>query len=101
MTFNVLWAFILLLVEPLSRTHGALDVQRADVLPMLLEKRNQKVDGQVNVLNQLIFIHGQISDGNAQAQYLEKNVQFFEDGINKGGLSEHRSHRIEKIESTF
>ena len=68
---------------------------------MLLEKRNQKVDGQVNVLNQLIFIHGQISDGNAQAQYLEKNVQFFEDGINKGGLSEHRSHRIEKIESTF
>ena len=60
------------LVQPLSRSHSALDVKRADVLPMLLQQRNQEVDGQMNVLHQLVFIHRQISDGNTQAQNLKE-----------------------------
>ena len=37
---------------------------------MLFEQRNQEIDSQMDILYQLIFIHGQISDGNAQTQNL-------------------------------
>lgn len=74
------------LVQTLGWAHGALDVQRANILPVLLEQRHQKVDSQVNVLNQLILIHLDMADGNAQAQDLkreESSVRAFEDGISE------------------
>jgi hypothetical protein len=39
------------LVEPLDGTHRGLDVQGANVLPVLLQQRHQEVHRQVNVLN--------------------------------------------------
>ena len=59
------------LVQTLSGTHSTFDVQRANVLPMLLEQRHQEVNGQVDVLDQLILVHAHVSNGDAQAQDLK------------------------------
>ena len=50
-------------------TH-ALDVERADVLPVLLEKRDQEVDGQHDVGSNLVFGHLNVSNGDCEAQHL-------------------------------
>ena len=66
---HIYWT--ILLVQSLSRTHRTFDVQRTDVLPVLLKKGHQKVNGQMDVLNQLVFIHANMSNSNAQAQNLK------------------------------
>jgi len=58
------------LVQSNRRSHSALDVKGADVLPVLLQKRHQEVDGQMNVENQLILSHLHVTNGNVQAQDL-------------------------------
>ena len=58
------------LVQPLDRSHGGLDVQGLDILPMLLEQGDQEVHGQVNVLDQLFVGHVDIADGHRQTQDL-------------------------------
>jgi len=58
------------LVETLSGAHGALDVESAHVLPVLLEQRHQKVDGQVDVGRELFQLHADVADGHGQAQSL-------------------------------
>lgn len=37
---------------------------------MLLEQRNQEIDGQMDVLDKLIFVHVHVANGDAQAQNL-------------------------------
>ena len=56
----------------MAGTHGALDVERADVLPVLLEKRDQEIDGETDVGGQVIGLHGHVADGDGQAQDLRK-----------------------------
>ncbi len=41
-----------------------------DVLPVLLEKRDEKVDGQVDVGEQLSFGHLNVADSNTEAESL-------------------------------
>ena len=43
------------LVEALRGTHGGLDVDRADVLPVLLEEGDEEVDGEGDVPHQLVI----------------------------------------------
>lgn len=43
-------------------------MERADVLPVLLEKRHEEVDRQVHVLGEFIGCHVDVSDGHRQAQ---------------------------------
>jgi len=50
------------LIQTLAGTHGALDVERTDVLPVLLEQRDQKVDGQTDVGRQVVRLHGNVAD---------------------------------------
>merc|ERR1711931_446496 len=50
------------LIQTLAGTHGALDVQRTDVLPVLLEQRDQEVDGQTDVGRQVVRLHGNVTD---------------------------------------
>jgi hypothetical protein len=50
--------------------HGALNGQRLDVLPVLLEQRDQKVDGGNKVGGQVSFVHLQVSDGNTEGKDL-------------------------------
>ena len=58
------------LVETLRRSHGGLDVQRPNVLPVFLKERDQEVHGQVDVLDQLLVSHANVADSDAQAQDL-------------------------------
>ncbi len=59
------------LVQSLGRSHGALDVERADVLPVLLQQRHEEVDAQVDVLHQLVGVHVHVAHSHVQAQNLK------------------------------
>lgn len=50
--------------------HSALNVERTNVLPALLQQRDQEVDGQVEVSSQLFRSHLNVTDGDTQAQNL-------------------------------
>ena len=58
------------LVEPLDLAHGGLDVKRPHVLPVLLQKRDQEVHGQMDVLDQLLVRHADVSDGDGETKDL-------------------------------
>merc|ERR1719209_1357284 len=56
------------LVDSLWFSHGGLDSQRFDILPIFLEERNQEINCQVQVLNKLVIRHTNITNGNIQAK---------------------------------
>lgn len=60
------------LVQALGLAHGGLEVQRLDVLPVLLKKRDKEVDGQHDVTNQLLVSHLDVTNGTAKTQNLLK-----------------------------
>ena len=62
------------LVDSLSWSHGSFDVQGLDVLPVLLQQGNQKVDGQGNISIQLLFGHVYMSDTSCQTQHLQVEI---------------------------
>jgi hypothetical protein len=39
---------------------------------VLLEQRNQEVDGQMDILSQVVSRHGNVSDGDTETQHLIK-----------------------------
>ena len=49
-------------------SHGGFDVERPDVLPLFLQQGNQEIDGHVDVLDQLIVVHLDITYGNSQTK---------------------------------
>ena len=59
-----------LLVEPLDRSHGGLDVEALHVLPVLLQQRHEEIHGQVDVLDELFLPHLHVAHGDAEAQNL-------------------------------
>merc|ERR1719188_2229510 len=56
-----------ILVKSLDWTHGGLDVETLDVLPVLLQQGDQEVHGQVNVLDQFFFIWNLMVDFRSKA----------------------------------
>lgn len=50
--------------------HGSLDGQRANVLPALLEKRDEVVDGQHDVSDKLLLSQTDVTDGDTHAKNL-------------------------------
>ena len=62
-------------------THGRLDVQTLDVLPVLLQEGDQEVDGHEDVLDELFLGEGNVTDGNTQAEDL---LQLKLDGLPLG-----------------
>jgi len=58
------------LVEAEGLAHGALDVERLDVLPVLLEERHEEVDSQVDVGKELSLGHLHVANGNSEAESL-------------------------------
>ena len=58
------------LVKAFGGRHGSLDDKAANVLPALLEKRNEIVDGQHNISNQLLLGHVNVANGNTKAKNL-------------------------------
>mmetsp|Transcript_24653 Transcript_24653/g.42080 ORF Transcript_24653/g.42080 Transcript_24653/m.42080 type:complete len:308 (+) Transcript_24653:171-1094(+) len=65
-----LWSVVDDLVQPLRLAHGRLDVQDLDVLPVLLEQRDKEVDGELEVLQDLLLRHTHVANGGVQAQDL-------------------------------
>ena len=63
------------LVKTDGGSHGALDVEGPDVLPVLLEQRHQEVDGQVDVEDQLVLCHSNVADSDVQAQDLSSKKE--------------------------
>ena len=58
------------LVQPEGLAHAALDVKAANILPVLLQKRHQKVDAHLDVDVQLLVSHGNIAHSHSHAQHL-------------------------------
>lgn len=58
------------LEDALRLAHGALDVQRLDVLPVLLQKRHEEVDSKRHIRLHLIRRHLDVSDGDGHAKHL-------------------------------
>lgn len=58
------------LVEALGFPHGALDVQSSHILPVLLQQGHQEVDGQVDVVDELILCHLHVTDSHSQTEHL-------------------------------
>jgi len=59
-----------LLEEADGLAHGGLDVERLDVLPVLLEERYEEIDAQHDVGEDLILGHLDVADSNTQAKNL-------------------------------
>jgi hypothetical protein len=60
------------LVETLGRRHGSLDDKGTNVLPALLEQRDEVVDGQHDVGDKLLLGHADVADSNTEAENLLK-----------------------------
>lgn len=58
------------LVETLGRAHGGLDVDGANVLPVLLQEGDEEVDGELDVLDELLAGEVDVADGNSDAEDL-------------------------------
>jgi len=58
------------LVEALGRRHGSLDGQATDVLPSLLQQRDEVIDGKHDVSNQLVLGHADIANSDSHAKNL-------------------------------
>merc|ERR1711865_560201 len=50
--------------------HCALEVQTLDVVPILLEQRDEEVDRRQTVLPQLIRVHANVANGHTHAKHL-------------------------------
>lgn len=59
-----------ILVEALGRRHGSLDGKASNVLPALLQERDQVVDGKHDVANKLLLLHTDVADGDTHAENL-------------------------------
>ena len=58
------------LVDSERWTHGGLDDQGTDVLPVLLQQGDQEVSSHHDLVNQDVFVHFDVTDGNSQTQDL-------------------------------
>lgn len=58
------------LVQTLGGRHGSLDGQASNVLPALLQQRDQVVDGQHDVADELLLGHANVADSDTHAQNL-------------------------------
>ena len=58
------------LIKPLGWRHASLDDKTANILPALLEERNQVVDGQHDVAHEFLIGHTDIANGDTKAKNL-------------------------------
>ena len=53
-----------------GRSHGGLDVDLSNVLPLLLQQGGEEVSRKLGVNNNLLVVHGDVSDSNVEAHDL-------------------------------
>jgi hypothetical protein len=51
-------------------THGSLDINLSNVLPLLLQQRSEEIDRKLRVDNEFLVTHGDVSDSNVEAHNL-------------------------------
>jgi hypothetical protein len=74
------------LVEALGRRHRSLDRQAAHILPALLQQRDEVVDGQHDVGDQLVLGHADIANSNTHTQdFLQLELDGALDFVDLGG----------------
>lgn len=74
------------LVKTAGRAHGGLEGQAANVLPALLEKRDEVVDGKHDVRDELVVGHRHVTDGDTHAEdLLELELDGGLDGVDLVG----------------
>ena len=56
--------------------HGALYIECPDVLPVLLEQRDQEIDGTVDVRCQLVLAHTNMANGHCETKNLGGELAF-------------------------
>ena len=56
--------------DAVRRSHGGLDVEALDLLPVLGQEGDHEVDGEGGVRLDILALHAHIGDGNSQAQSL-------------------------------
>ena len=49
-------------------------MQGPNVLPVLLQQRDEEVHGKMNVLDEVVFSHADVADGDRQAEHLCKSM---------------------------
>ena len=57
-------------IDSLRWAHSALHVERAHVLPVLLEQRDEEVGGERQVRHELLLRHVHVADAQAETQRL-------------------------------
>ena len=57
-------------IDSLGRAHSALHVERANVLPVLLEQRDEEVGGEREVRQELLLRHVHVADAQAKTRRL-------------------------------
>ncbi len=60
------------LIDALGLAHGSLQVEGLDVLPVLLEKRDKKVDSNVDIGEKLLLSHLNVANSSGEAESLLK-----------------------------
>ena len=76
------------LIQTLWLAHSALNVKSSHILPVLLQEGNQKIDCKVNICNQLVVGHLNMTDSHSKAQnlrtkttlshaWLQKDIHFY------------------------
>lgn len=60
------------LVDAEGTAHGGLDVEALDVLPVLLQERDEEVHGETDVEVELVGLHLDVTDGDVHADDLLK-----------------------------
>eukprot|EP00966_Prymnesium_polylepis_P063950 1483333-Prymnesium_polylepis.1 len=53
-----------------THSHIETTIEDLDVLPVLLEERDKEVDGELDVIHDLLRLHAAVADGDVQAQHL-------------------------------
>lgn len=71
----------------MGRRHGSLDDKAANVLPALLEEGDEVVDGEHQVGNDGLLLHGDVADGDTETQDLLKLE--LDGGLDVGDLGGH------------
>ena len=81
-----------------SRSHGTLDVNLSNVLPLFLQQRSEEVSSKLSVDNDFLVGHCDISDGNVEAHnllHLELDGRLF--GMNYEAYGVERTHNSESF----
>jgi len=92
------------LVDTDGRTHGGLQVEHANILPVLLQQGHEEVDAHLSVLEDLLLLHFTVANGHSHAQNLLQLELHHSLGLHhlglQGFLVGHKSRKLSGLVQT-